>query len=86
MKGSAACDEIGHLIDYASPHAVAWCAAGAEAKARDEIDDRNNRQRVWQAFCDVVGGNGITFNDTPGRTADEVAAALREAAARCEAE
>lgn len=70
------------LDDYAErlvrhPEAGQWCAVGARRLACIELD----APRYTGA---IAVGSIVAFNNALGRTAEEVAAVLREAAARVE--
>lgn len=70
------------LGDPESPLAARWCVTGAFIRARAELDAHGTT-----AFLKVMAEtapNPAQWNNAPGRTADEVAAALRAAADRCE--
>lgn len=67
-----------------NPHAVAWCAQGA-LKAESETDALY--RRTLKALENQLGRTGIPYwNDAPGRTAGEVADAMRRAAKTLENE
>lgn len=59
------------------PEAAQWCMGGAVLRASYEHDV--DGFSLWQHHVDVA------WNNAAGRTADEVAAALRAAADRCDA-
>lgn len=78
-----------------SDKAVAWCVSGAEQRARYEVTGAPGsregfmEERLRESLNRVLGfpANSafvIEWNNAPERTADEVAAALRAAADRCE--
>ena len=85
-QGALARDERGVGVGLNSPRAAAWCAVGAFKLAMHELGCARIPCRSWDSAEAACGGSAVRFNNAPERTADEVAAALREAAARCEAE
>ena len=82
MTGTGICFE-----GPTSPKAVQWCARGAIQRAAHELDVADESDRVEDLAGENYGGAfGLAhWNNDPERTADEVAAALREAADRVEA-
>ena len=67
----------------ADGNVVAICAGTAIAIAVNEKG--NNPRAVWH-LGNVMGGLAPDFNNTPGRTAEEVFAAFDQAALNAEAE
>lgn len=59
--------------------ACRWCAVGAITKAAGRNDVIGDRATA--VVSDLINSHLPSWNDTPGRTASEVAAKLREAAA-----
>lgn len=60
---------------------VGVCAWGALMLVEEILDvSHEASQEAYRIFSEHVGGNIIGWNDTPGRTADEVSAAMREVA------
>lgn len=72
----------GELVDsYGCRCVLGAMDAAAPLRREDAVE------QMWNALADVVGTRAIVkWNDAPGRTADEVIAALRTAADRAEAE
>lgn len=68
------------------------CVLGAiDRAAWERLDERSVDddlvQEMWTAVAKIIGTNAIVkWNDDPGRTADEVIAALEAAAAAAEAD
>ena len=68
-------DSLGGHMDPQSPYAVRWCLVGAVLGSTDL--SVNTRVRVLDAIQDVTGCRfPSTWNDTPGRTQEEVLAVL----------
>lgn len=89
-QGALARTLRGLSVEPGSGQAVAWCAAGALLRAsvamasgpyRDEYARRLYRDAMEQLDA-VVGqrGGAVAWNDAPGRTREEVVAALLMAA------
>ena len=76
-QGVTARDEKGHISWATSLAATSWCMFGALKRAAFEL--LGSEEAV--AVSDGLGSNPH-WNDAPGRTADEVAARLREMAER----
>lgn len=64
------------------------CISGALRSVCGGIDttDTDRYLSAWYALRPVIGRGAINWNDEPGRTADEVIAALRTAADAAEAQ
>lgn len=82
-QGVYATDAGGHYQDWESSRACRFCAEGALRRAALEagaptLDTAINRALALTLVCArEVGTRSLSaWNDTPGRTADEVAAAL----------
>ncbi len=59
------------------------CAAGALSRAASELDaNERDSQHAYMALAMHVGGMVTDWNDKDGRTAEEVAEAMRNAADR----
>lgn len=75
---------------YTDPETGAHCAVGAIRSAISMTDSAPMTPALnerWDALEVVLNGEGATFwNDAPGRTADEVIAALEAAADAAEAQ
>ena len=79
-QGATARDAKGVSVATDDPRATRWCLIGAIAKAEYELKGwvKVGGHTACEQAC---GGSGLTsFNDAPGRTAAQVAAALRRAA------
>lgn len=78
-QGAQARDEYDCGVPSTHPSAVCWCAIGAICvEARP---DWRGYDRAMLALSAVLGVGGVArWNDEPGRTAAEVAAAMRKAA------
>ena len=90
-QGASAMDASGKATHALSPKAVAFCAIGAMKKAYhvnrcQTIDDvliaQHNYRCLRQCLVDDVGLDITAWNDTPGRTKDEVVDVLKRAEAR----
>lgn len=77
-RGAFACNARGHDRMYDDDDAVAWCALGATGVASSGLDCGVAADMALEALL----GSVQAFNDAPGRTATEVAMAMREAAER----
>jgi hypothetical protein len=75
IQGALAKDEQGHTVDCDDSSATRWCLVGALIRARYEIGANRTP---------ILPGLNSDWNDKRGRTADEVAAALRRAADHAE--
>jgi hypothetical protein len=87
IQGASVADESGQTLwcEFGSPRAAKWCAAGAINTAGHQIGvDLATIDAALMALLRSLGGSILEFNDAPERTADEVAAALRAAADRCD--
>ncbi len=77
------CD--GHFTDYANPKACAWCVIGAVYRVVGEVS--NSGPKAERTFL-ALGFSGwpaaARWNDTEGRTKEEVLARFDEAIARLE--
>lgn len=69
-------------IQGAATDGVHYCAWGAINKVAGSYRHTATNKRAKRAMVKTVGGRIATFNDKPGRTAEQVAAALRKAAKR----
>ncbi|MGE0289088.1 MAG: hypothetical protein AB7I42_22820 [Bradyrhizobium sp.] len=78
-QGAWARNAAGNGVFYDAPDAVRWCAIGAIW-----ADDKDRRWGALLALGRHVGIEVSAWNDLPGRTADEVLAALRDCADRVE--
>lgn len=67
-QGAFARDKFGNSVNSDDPEAISWCIVGAcsIAKAQDG----------WIKLGFNLGKPPMKFNDTPGRTQEEVIAAL----------
>lgn len=86
-------EEFGWVQGYIGDRTLGFCGVGGIYMA-DTGSERGHDGKLTaigdaahRALCSAVGlkefqGFGTHFNDTPGRTAHEVTAALREAARR----
>lgn len=77
IQNLAACAADGTSCDSDEPVAARWCLFGAinrcyQAEALVEYNER------WTRLRDRLGCGPITWNDTPGRTYDEVITVLKE--------
>ena len=75
-QGARAQDANGTDVSHNSPYAVAWCATGAIYRVMRGYGPIKQYQ-VLKALTERIGGNIIEYNDTPGRTAQEVAGKMR---------
>jgi hypothetical protein len=79
VQNAPSLDAQGNKTNCADAESVCWCAWGFV-----------QRSRVLRVSCvdrildDLTGGNVISWNDTPGRTAAEVAELFDKAAAKAE--
>jgi len=82
-----ACDTWGASVEPTSGLAVAWCPLGAIDRASLELgfpdeECANAAETILTAEILRLGHHSLpTWNDEPGRTADEVTDLMREAAA-----
>jgi hypothetical protein len=83
----SALDREGVQVPAEDARATRWCLHGAINRAVYELTGRTDMTPIHRATSMAVGRaigplgfSGIAFNDAPGRTEDEVAAKLREAA------
>jgi hypothetical protein len=81
-SGHSARDEQGQPCFYYDPRAVRWCMDGAVRLAAKTLGA--NAYSSLRALWRTLGGLHAPWNDTPGRTADEVADVLRQAAEHAE--
>lgn len=84
-QGALARDALDLRVEANDPRAAKWCLVGAIKKAQCDVLGPDGWEAGFpEAAIDIADGYQGIWNDKPGRTADEVAAALREAADRCE--
>lgn len=95
-QGLAACDRYGQRADVTSDNACSWCSTGAiwceiftlEANKIIPHQHTNDvvQRMVFDYVCDAVekkyGTTVVVFNDTAGRTQQEVLAMFDEAIAQ----
>ena len=84
-QGTEARDEEGRPVYATDPAAVCWCATGAIRRVASVIGAGLPDYDVILAAANAVATCGmgiVAWNDEPGRTQDDVAAALDAAAAR----
>lgn len=74
----------GELFDPASSHIDAWCLEGAIRTAAHQLGAADRWYEVFQYMGLLFPEPLVQWNDTPGRTVDEVATALRAVAGRLE--
>lgn len=79
QKASAINDQ-GDRVDPWDNEATAWCALGALCVAGGA--ERAEWEQALKSVVDVTGYLLTYWNDQPGRTQEEVVAALRAAAER----
>jgi hypothetical protein len=80
-------DAAGRICRPTSARATRWCLMGAVRQAAEEADVSRARAQVIIAVAPLfteLGLHPAAWNDAPERTADEVAAVLRRAAAWAE--
>lgn len=83
-QGTLARAEMGNPCGELSPFATCFCAIGAVRRATHLVagSSREVFHRAIGLFCDAVETNNVPrWNDTAGRTKEEVIDALRRAAA-----
>lgn len=78
-QGSYAKDRNGFPVSHTSKEAICFCMMGAVYKVVPYKED-NLLSGVRSLLRPIIGDAG-PFNDAPGRTAQEVAEAMRKAAA-----
>lgn len=60
------------------PEACSWCLSGALIKCYDIYEDSSLYQRQRDKVISKLGIHILRWNDTPGRTYEEVIALLKE--------
>lgn len=73
-QGTYARNKDGKLAILGAPSAVSWCILGALKMCHFSLYGPER-----QLLDKLTGGSVVTFNDTPGRTFEEVRAKLIEA-------
>lgn len=89
LRGGFAVDESGRACPCESPRAARWCILGARIRAMHELDipfttEGYGKEALQAVVAERGGLSAMIWNDSLARTAEEVAAALRAAADRCE--
>ena len=88
-QGTYALDDRDKRVETCSPHAVAWCAEGALARAVFDMGIMDDAEFLVEKLVDAVeirSGIHITaWNDAKRRTSDDVSSRMREAAGRIRA-
>jgi hypothetical protein len=74
-QGASARDARGYSLDPREPNAVCWCITGALCVCYKDFNERTNKVKTLN---DVLKSRAPYWNDTPGRTYDEVVTLLRE--------
>jgi hypothetical protein len=74
-QGAMARNADGDVVAVTSPKAVRWCLAGAIKRSNGTED----WEKAYDAFFETNKRRGISWNDAPERTFEEVRAALIEA-------
>jgi hypothetical protein len=78
VQNNSALDACGDVVKPTDPNAVCWCLTGA---AQAVMPDEATRFRLYQKMFPFTNNPipvAFAFNDTPGRTVDEVIALVEK--------
>ena len=84
VQGWDARNRYGKMVQALTPDACAWCLTGALTKAATHLHLREeDRQRAYELVAAALPTGEsrfvVVFNDSPGRTKEQVLAVLDDA-------
>jgi hypothetical protein len=85
-QGANACNERGTEVGYTAENAATFCARGAVWHVDEGNDEAATRALALLSSCTISNLGLISWNDSPGRTKEEVLALFDRAIEKAEKE